>query len=116
MTGIVLVGCASQQEPAFKSVEGKNHSAVKPVHQTDQWWGPRHDAVNERLKQGNVDLLFIGDSITQGWENAGKEIWNTYYAPRNAVNMGFGGDRRSTCCGGWIIRISKVCLPSLRLL
>ena len=93
LTSAILVGCASYQELAFKSVEGKNHSAVTPVQRTDQWWGPRHDAVNERLKQGNVDLLFIGDSITQGWEKAGKEIWNTYYAPRNAVNMGFSGDR-----------------------
>lgn len=97
LTSVVLVGCVSQQERAFKSVEGKKHSAVTPVVQTVdwavKWWGPRQDAVNERLKKGNVDLLFIGDSITQGWEDTGKEIWNTYYAPRNAVNMGFSGDR-----------------------
>ncbi len=64
LAGLMLVGCASQQELAFKSVEGKSHSAVTPAQRTDQWWGPRHNAVNERLKQGNVDLLFIGDSIT----------------------------------------------------
>jgi beta-glucosidase len=93
LTGTIFIGCASQQELAFKSVEGKNHSAVIPAQRTDQWWGPRHNAVNERLKQGNVDLLFIGDSITHGWENTGKESWDTYYAPRNAVNMGFSGDR-----------------------
>ncbi|MGA1979117.1 MAG: GDSL-type esterase/lipase family protein [Sedimentisphaerales bacterium] len=97
LTSSIFVGCASQQERAFQSVEGKKHSAVTPVQQKDKWavkwWGPRHDAVNERLKKGNVDLLFIGDSITQGWEDAGKEIWDAYYAPRNAVNMGFGGDR-----------------------
>jgi beta-glucosidase len=93
LTSIVLVGCASYEGPAFKSVKGKKHSAVTPVRRNDPWWGPRHDAVNKRLKHGNADLLFIGDSITQGWETAGREIWNTYYAPRNAVNMGFGGDR-----------------------
>ena len=97
LTGIILFGCASQQQLAFKSVEGKTHAAVTPVQQTAQWavswWGPRHEAVNKRLKEGNVDLLWIGDSITHGWENDGKELWATYYAPRNAVNMGFGGDR-----------------------
>jgi len=93
LTSTLFVGCASQQKLAFKSIEGKTHSAVTPVPRTDSWWGPRHDAVNERLKQGNVDLLFIGDSITHGWENNGKEIWNAYYAKRNAVNMGFSGDR-----------------------
>ncbi len=97
LTSSIFVGCTSQQERAFQSVEGKKHSAVTPVVQTAEWavewWGPRHDVVNEQLKKGNVDLLFIGDSITHGWENTGKEIWDAYYAPRNAVNMGFGGDR-----------------------
>ena len=37
--------------------------------------------------------VFIGDSITHGWENAGKETWQKYYAPRNAFNIGFSGDR-----------------------
>ena len=39
-----------------------------------------------------MDLLFIGNSITHGWENTGKKYWDRYYASRNAVNMGFGGD------------------------
>jgi beta-glucosidase len=97
LTIIILTGCAGQQQLAFQSVEGKTHSAVTPVEQTVdwavKWWGPRHNAVNERLKKGNADLLFIGDSITHGWENTGKEIWDAYYAKRNAVNMGFSGDR-----------------------
>jgi beta-glucosidase len=95
--GLTLAGCAGSQTRAFRSVETKRHSALVPVQQTAewavQWWGPRHQAVSKRLTEGNVDLLFIGDSITHGWENTGKEIWDQYYAPRHAVNMGFGGDR-----------------------
>ena len=53
----------------------------------------RHDSFNERVKKGNVDLLLIGDSITQGWEGSGKDVWAKFYAPRNAVNLGIGGDR-----------------------
>jgi beta-glucosidase len=53
----------------------------------------RHESFNERVKKGNVDLIFIGDSITQGWEGAGKDVWAKTYAPRNAVNLGIGGDR-----------------------
>lgn len=97
LTGIIFTGCASQQNLDFKSVEGKEHSAVVPVPRADErtarWWNSRHEAINERLEKGNVDLLFIGDSITHGWENVGKDVWEKYYAPRNAVNMGFGGDR-----------------------
>jgi lysophospholipase L1-like esterase len=74
------------------AAEQKPNSAVTPESR-DNWWTLRNDAVNERVKQGNVDLLMIGDSITHGWENTGKNIWDKYYANRNAVNMGFGGDR-----------------------
>lgn len=70
----------------------KQGSAVTAEHR-HSWWTLRNDAVNERVKQGNVDLLFIGDSITHGWESGGKKYWDQYYAPRNAVNMGFSGDR-----------------------
>jgi beta-glucosidase len=72
--------------------EEKQHSAISPDHR-HSWWTLRNDAVNERVKQGNVDLLLIGDSITHGWEGGGKKYWDKYYAPRNAINMGFSGDR-----------------------
>ncbi|MHC4463099.1 MAG: ankyrin repeat domain-containing protein [Planctomycetota bacterium] len=92
-TVTLLVGCASQQELAFRSIQGKTHSAITPMSRAGEWWAGRHDAINEQLKKGNVGLLFVGDSITQGWENVGKEIWAKYYAPNNAVNMGISGDR-----------------------
>jgi beta-glucosidase len=53
----------------------------------------RHESFNERVKKGNVDLIFIGDSITQGWERAGSKVWDEFYGKRNAVNLGIGGDR-----------------------
>lgn len=97
LSSLVLAGCASPQARAFRAVAEKDHSAVTPVQQTAEWavkwWGPRHEAVCQRLAEGDVDLLFIGDSITHGWENTGEEVWDQYYAARHAVNMGFGGDR-----------------------
>jgi len=85
----ILAGCMSEQQLAFKAVESKSHSAVMPANRDK----PRHRAFNERVKQGNVDLIFIGDSITQRWEKAGKEVWQNYYGHRKAVNLGIGGDR-----------------------
>ena len=68
--------------------------AVTPVPRADnERWMARHESMNARVQEGNVDLLFIGDSITQGWEGHGKPIWDLYYADRNAVNLGIGGDR-----------------------
>jgi beta-glucosidase len=67
-------------------------STVQPVPRKGQQL-KRHEQFNERIKQGNVELIFIGDSITQGWEGAGKDVWAKHYGPRNAVNLGIGGDR-----------------------
>jgi outer membrane biosynthesis protein TonB len=49
-----------------------------PVPRTDAGWVQRQAQINARVKQGNVDLIFIGDSITQGWEGA-KDIWQQFY-------------------------------------
>lgn len=70
-----------------------SHSAIAPEPRADDWWVQRHEAMNARVQEGNVDLLFIGDSITQGWEGEGKAVWDQYYADRNAVNLGISGDR-----------------------
>ncbi len=77
---------------AFAQKDAKENDAIKPVPR-DGGWMKRHDSFNERVKQGNVDLLLIGDSITQGWEGEGKEVWKEFYENRNAVNLGIGGDR-----------------------
>lgn len=63
-----------------------------------EWWLPRHqqklaDAKAILDKGEKIDLLFIGDSITQGWEKEGASVWKKYYEPRNAFAIGFGGDR-----------------------
>lgn len=62
------------------------------------WWLPRHqqklaEAKAIKAKGGKIDLLFIGDSITQGWEKEGAPVWQKHYAQRNAFAIGFGGDR-----------------------
>jgi lysophospholipase L1-like esterase len=67
--------------------------AVTPASRSDAWWQQRHESMNQRVKQGNVDLLLIGDSITQGWEGEGKDVWKKFYGNRNAVNLGIGGDQ-----------------------
>jgi len=70
----------------------KVHDAVKPVPREGGWL-KRHEGMNARVAKGNVDLVFIGDSITQGWEGAGAKVWEKHYGQRNAVNLGISGDR-----------------------
>lgn len=78
--------------PSISLSQEKPNDAIVAAPR-DANWMKRHESFNERVKQGNADLLFIGDSITQGWERAGKSTWDEFYAKRNAVNLGISGDR-----------------------
>jgi len=55
------------------------------------WWLARHERKLEEAKQG-ADIVFLGDSITQGWETAGKNVWREHFSAKRALNLGFGGD------------------------
>lgn len=78
--GLWAVGVACAEE----------NPAVKPENRDI----PRHKLFLERAKTaGDVKVIFIGDSITQGWEGAGKAAWEKYFAPFKPFNLGISGDR-----------------------
>lgn len=70
-------------------------ACLHPMPRTDEWAKARQDETLRRVREakGPVNVVFIGDSITQGWEESGKEIWARDYAPLGALEIGVGGDR-----------------------
>lgn len=54
---------------------------------------PRHKEFLKIVAKGEGDVVFIGDSITQGWEGAGKKAWAEHFAGFKPVNLGIGGDQ-----------------------
>ncbi len=79
---------------SFCHAQSAAHSAIVPVPR-DANWKVRADLLDKRVQETpDTELLFIGDSITQGWEGGGaKDVWAKFYAKRKAVNLGIGGDR-----------------------
>jgi lysophospholipase L1-like esterase len=51
-----------------------------------------HERFLKIAKEGNTDLLFLGDSITQGWGGQ-KAIWEKAFGQYKPANFGIGGDR-----------------------
>lgn len=104
---VLTLACNSAtktQQAAFNEVAMKDHIAVKPEPRTvknrPNAWKQKHQAILNIVKQGNIDLIFVGDSITEFWgrpagadRDWGKQIWNHYYAPRHAANLGVSGDQ-----------------------
>jgi lysophospholipase L1-like esterase len=93
---LLLLGAAAPPQP---------HSvlAATPISRMSQpWWRTRHEAKLEELQSRRVDLIFLGDSITQDYEVSGPPdwrdfapVWQHFYGGRNAVNLGFNGDATS---------------------
>jgi len=76
------------------SAGGQPNPATKPEPRKDaKGWMDRHNSFVELAKKGDVDVLFLGDSITAGWAGNGKKVWADHFAPLKAANFGIGGDR-----------------------
>lgn len=74
------------------TTEVAGNTATNPVPRDAQWIA-RHEAFVKEARKGGIDILFLGDSITDFWRNRGSNVWNQYYAPRHAANFGISGDR-----------------------
>lgn len=92
-------GCSTSPsvsvDPALRDPE--KNSAIKPLPR-DANWVKRHEGFVELARQGGINVLFVGDSITDFWRNAepargGKPIWDREFAPLGAANFGISGDR-----------------------
>lgn len=72
--------------------------SLRPQPRGDEWWRDRHkqklaEKAQAEAEGRSLSLVFLGDSITHGWEDAGKGLWAERFAPHGALNLGFSGDR-----------------------
>jgi len=70
-------------------------------------WHKRYDAKRNQLYAANkkVDMIYIGDSITHGWENrASMEVQKKFFPNLNILNLAHSGDR--TEHQYWMVRDS----------
>lgn len=97
---IAIIGIVSSGVNAASSqanLELPQSMSPQPLSENfaKSWWIPRHKEklVEVKSRAQQIDLVFIGDSITHAWEDKGKREWAKYYAPRGGLNLGYGGDR-----------------------
>ena len=72
-------------------------TAVDPVPR-DAAWMKRHEEFVSEARRGGIDVLFLGDSITDFWrstnpERGGKTIWDREFGALKAANFGISADR-----------------------
>ncbi len=91
---VTLLGSAQDLKP-----NAKVNTAVQPAPR-DPNWKKRHEQFVEIAKRGGIELLFLGDSITDAWggeghnpKSPGAAIFEKEFLPLKAANFGIGGDR-----------------------
>jgi lysophospholipase L1-like esterase len=80
---------ASQRAPA-------NLSTTTPVPQKNRLWQARFDHFLETSKQidtSKIKMVFLGDSITQGWEGEGLYYWEKNFQLQGSLNFGINSDK-----------------------
>lgn len=67
------------------------NSAIEPAESDNAL----HQRYVARAQEGQIDILFLGDSITQYWgdPDRGLPVWDREFAPMKAVNFGINGNR-----------------------
>ena len=58
-----------------------NKAVIPATRGDEKWWRDRDRLKSEEAKKGEAELLFIGDSITQGWEDRGEGDLERTFCP-----------------------------------
>jgi lysophospholipase L1-like esterase len=66
------------------------NTAIKPAARRA---GPQHAADLESARCHNPKVIFLGDSLTNGWRRLGKPVWDHQLAPLQAAHLAVGEDR-----------------------
>lgn len=92
---LALSPVLSFAQPAAPAVEAAAPKSTTPAERfKEDWWKNRWEAKVTATKEArDADLVFLGDSITQGWEGGGKKTWEEHFAKYKPLNLGFSGDR-----------------------
>jgi lysophospholipase L1-like esterase len=95
-----LIGLTSAVHSGDKNPATTPSPRLDKKGNPDPGWIKRHEGFVEIAKKGDINVVFLGDSITDAWRNfdatkkrGGKNVWDKTFAPLKAANFGIGGDR-----------------------
>ena len=74
------------------SVPSGTNIASYPLPRLDWVVRVNSNNVSAKSKASSIDLVFDGDSITDGWQGRGRAVWISHYEKLKAFDFGIGGD------------------------
>jgi platelet-activating factor acetylhydrolase IB subunit beta/gamma len=64
---------------------------LEAIMRTDDHHIMKHNKILRMKCEIDIQLVFLGDSLTRRWED-NIDVWNKYFSAYNAANFGVGGD------------------------
>jgi platelet-activating factor acetylhydrolase IB subunit beta/gamma len=64
---------------------------IEAVMRTDDQSVAKHNKILGMKDEYDIQLVFLGDSLTRRWED-NIDLWNKYFSAYSAANFGVGGD------------------------
>jgi len=58
----------------------------------DRWLQRHDDYLSTKPDSASTKVVFLGDSITEFWLQAGKPLWQNHFETYGSFNMGISGD------------------------
>ncbi len=69
-------------------------ATLNPVARGDKWWKDRFEQKLALAEKGPYDIVFVGDSITHGWDNHQiPAVQKQFFGEASILNLGMSGDR-----------------------
>lgn len=98
LAGLLLFGCGDGREGRSGTTrqqvdkwESDVERATTPARPVRLFYHAAHQRLCDRQTDPNV--LMLGNSITDGWDGAGRQVWQQRLAPLGAANYGISADR-----------------------
>ena len=73
---------------------GETISSTPVDRLSENWWKRRFESKMQQLdaERSKIKVVLLGDSITHGWETAGKDVYAELFAEYPVLNLAFSGD------------------------
>ena len=92
----LMIAASSMLVLTLNGFAGEPLDPAKPDAGNDEWRMRHGERVADVKSHANdLEVLFLGDSITGGWRDIGKALWAKEFVPLHAVNIGIAGSQTS---------------------
>ena len=105
--GLLAAACVAPEAWAGGCATNAAPRAVDYPWMTIERWKQMNASQVARAEQGNIDVIFVGDSLTEMWPMA---LWDSNFGHLKQANFGIGGDHT----GNLLWRLKQPAIAALK--